>query len=141
RLLNGDAGLQPREAFDPPGPAILELVRARRDVLRLHRGRHPELERIADKRTVKVFRRDADDRVRQAVDDLRAADHVRIAVEAFLPRPIADDDIGVRVEAEIVSRTKPPAENRTDAERVEVIRRHDAARDAFGAIPDAEVRA
>ena len=139
RLLDRHAGLEPQVAFDPAGAAILELVDAGVE-LPLHRGRHPELKRVADERAVEALRRHADDRVRQAGEHLRFADDVGIAAEAVLPRLVADHRHRMRVATGVLARVESAAENRTHADRVEVVRRDHAARRALGAIADAERR-
>ncbi len=84
RLLAGNARFQKRVTFNPARPAIFEFVAGRIKCL-LHRRRHPEVKRISDESAVKFFRRDANDRVLNAVEILRFADDRRVALVTVLP--------------------------------------------------------
>src|SRR6185437_2687316 len=61
-----------------------------------------------------------------------------IAIEAVLPKLVADHDHGMRALALIFARQKAAAEDRVYADGVKVIGRDDAASGALGAIADAE---
>src|SRR5262249_5726760 len=98
----------------------------------LHRRRHPELELVADERAVKPLRRNANDDMRHAVEADRRPNGFWIVREPPLPELIADDDDRVRIAADVFARVKAASHNRLYAERIEVIRRDDAARYALG---------
>src|SRR5579864_3009597 len=83
-LFAGYSGPEQRKSFDPAGAAVLQLVTVQLKGL-LHGNRHPELNKIADEGSVKAFRCDAYDRMRDAIQQLRFTNDVFIAMETFFP--------------------------------------------------------
>src|SRR6185369_4609873 len=65
-LFTSDTGLEQRKSFDPARAAVLQFVSARLKGL-LHGNRNPELDETANECPVKAFRRDADDRMPDAI--------------------------------------------------------------------------
>src|SRR5438105_2523 len=120
RLLPRDAGFEKSVAFDPTRAPVFQLVTRRVERL-LHGGWHPKTKRIANKGAVKFFRRDADDRMLNAIKDLSSANDVRVAAITFLPCPIADHRDWMRIAPRAFFRSEPAAENRLHPERVEII--------------------
>src|SRR5262249_5459596 len=121
RLRAADARLHANESLDPAGAAIFEFVATWIQHL-LHRRRHPELKLVADERAVEIFRRDADNRVRDPVEADRAPDRLWILRELALPELIADDNDRMRVPPDVLPRLEATAKDRLYAERVEIVR-------------------
>src|SRR5579864_9638054 len=84
RLFAGDSGLQQRKAFDPARAAVLQLVTAGLKSL-LHGNGHPQLNETANEGSVKAFRCDADNSMWDAIQQLRFANDVFVAMETFFP--------------------------------------------------------
>ncbi len=129
--------LQPGEAFDPAGAAVLQLVAARLKPL-LHRNRDPELNRVTNERTEKTFRSYADDGVRQPVQHLATANHIWVGIESLAPELIADNGDGVRIASEILFGQEPSAQNRMNPQRLEVVCRNHGTGRPLGTVADAE---
>src|SRR6202011_2087933 len=106
----------------------------------LHRRRHPKTKRVTDERTVKLFRRDTDDRVLNTIQVLRSTDDVWIELIAIFPGSITDHRHRMRVSARAFFGAKAAAENRSDAERVEIVSRDDSAGGPLRSIANAQRR-
>src|SRR5579864_7293271 len=83
-LFAGDFGPEQCKSFDPVRAAVLQLVSVRLKGL-LHGNGHPELNEAADECPVKAFRCDADDRMPDAIQQLRFTDDVFVAMETLFP--------------------------------------------------------
>src|SRR5579864_1387096 len=83
-LFAGDSGLEQCKSFDPVRAAVLQLVSVRLKGL-LHGNGHPELNETADEGSVKAFRCDADNSMWDAIQQLRFANNVFVAMETFFP--------------------------------------------------------
>src|SRR5205814_7783415 len=127
-------------AFDPTRAPVFQLVAGRVEGL-LHGGRHPKAERITNKGAVKFFGRDADDRVLDAVQNLRSTDYVRIAAIPFLPRSITDHCDWMRIAPRPFFRSESAPQDRLHSERVEIVGGDNSPRRTLGAIADAQGRA
>ncbi len=139
RLSQRDAWFQEHEALEGTGTAIFQLVAGRIESF-LHRQRHPELKRSSDEGAGECFRRDADDGVLDAIQILRLADDLRVALVTILPHLIADycDRMGVAPHA--LFRPEATAQDWAHAERIKVVRRNETSECALGVIADAERR-
>ena len=122
RLLQCHSRFQPADNAQNTRAAHDALVGNPGDLERLRR---PDFRRRSDPRKRQV-RQNADDRVRRAVERDAAADHIRIAAEAFLPE-------GLRHHRHIGGffffRQKVAPPDRSDPEHIEVVRRHLPAED------------
>ena len=78
--------------------------------------------------------------MRHAVQPLRLPDDRAIAAEAILPRLVADHRHRMRIAARVLPGFESASEDRPDAQRVEVVRGHDASSRVFRAIPNAQCR-
>ena len=106
RLRARDARLESYIGFDPARAAVFEFISAAFEGF-FHGCRNPEMHRPAYEGSVKSFRRDADDGVRNVIEPLRLADDLWIAFEAVAPKLIADDRDGMSVASYIFVRSKP----------------------------------
>ena len=131
-LRQRDARLQSSERREDCGAG------RRRRRFRDHVG-HPEAHTRV--RKLERSRRDADNRVRRAVDDERGAEDACTRSVALAPQPVADDDHRGRAFAIVVFGQKS-AESRPSAESRENRRRNPRAKllDGFAAENDAESR-
>src|SRR5438067_11505313 len=86
------------------------------------------------------FRRDADDRMLNAVQNLGSPDNGRIEIVAIFPGPISDHRDGMRIASSSFFGSKSATEEWFHSECVEIIRRDYSHRCAFGAVADAERR-
>src|SRR5262249_17985201 len=136
-LRPGDAWLESDESLDPARAPILQLVSGRVEQL-LHRGRDPELHRPAHESSVEVPRSNADDRVRQAIEQLSLAYYTRISVESLFPQLITDHRDRVRVASEILRGFEAAPENRPNSERLKIVGRYDAGGHALGSIAETQ---
>src|SRR5436190_15443656 len=136
-LLSRHTGFEKCVTFNPARAAIFEFVAGTVEGF-LHRRRHPKVERVADKRAVKFLPRDANDRVLNSVKILRFANDIRIAFVTVLPRQVTNHRDRVRVSAAALFRSKSAAQNRSNPERVEIIRGNNSTARAFGAIADTQ---
>src|SRR5204862_1877899 len=91
--------------------------------------RHEELLAVFER--THGARQNADQRVVDAVEANRAADHVRLPAETLLPEPVADDDRR-RAPWPAVRFFEAAADRRLYAEQREIRRRHDPASQALG---------
>ena len=126
-------GLQPHHHAQPPVRAAIERALLAADE-RLRAERDRDVERPADVDAKESRRRDADDRVGDALDRQRLADDVRRARVARLPVAVADDrDRPVGSAAAAVVRVgERAAENRRHAEHVEEAAARPHAVDVLG---------
>ena len=137
RLVCGDARFQKHEALERARVAIFQLVSRRVKDL-LHRYRDPELERDSDEGTVKIFRRNADDRVLNAIQILRFPDNLWVTLITVLPHLVADDCDWMRIAPDAFVRREAAAQNRTHAERIKIVRSNETADRALGPVADAQ---
>jgi hypothetical protein len=92
----------------------------------------PEIRRVAAKRLAKEPRgRDADDRERMILYDERRADDPCVAAVLFLPGAVAQDRHRCR-RRRVVGRREDAAGERVDAERLEVVARHELGTQGLG---------
>jgi hypothetical protein len=140
RLRDRDAGLQECEPFDPARAAVLELVAASIE-RSFHRRRDPVLKLVADERPEEASRHDADDRVGNAVQSLGLADDLGVAAIPVLPCLVADHGDRMSVVSDVLIGLERAAEDRANAESLEVVGRHDASRRALRAVADRQRRA
>jgi len=87
---------------------------------------------------VKFFRRDANDRVLNAVHVLCLADDFRIIFVTILPGQVTDYRDRVRVAAGSFFRSEAAAKHRLDAQRIEIVRGNKSTRRAFRPIPNTQ---
>jgi hypothetical protein len=123
------ARLHARDDAEPPFARILQARRAHH--LDLHRHRHADIARGAELQTLKLRRRDADDRERVIVHGQRAADDARIAAEAALPIAMTDDHDRMSARHAVVVWRQHAAEFRREAEHFEVVARYQFAADTL----------
>src|SRR5579862_669021 len=119
-LFQTDSRLQTGKAFNPKTASIFQLISARHESF-LHRYRHPELNRPADKCAIETFGRNTDNRVWQAVEELHSADDVRVSAETLFPHPIADHRDRMRITSVILAALKASPENGVHSERFKII--------------------
>ena len=86
------------------------------------------------------FRRDADDRMLNAVQNLGSSDNGRIEIVAIFPGLISDHRHGMRIASSSFFGSKSATEDWFYSECVELIRRDYSHRCALGAVADAERR-
>ena len=86
---------------------------------------------------MKFFRRDANDRVLNAVEILGFTDDVRIAFVTILPGEVANDRDRMGIASFAFFRSKSAAEHWANTERVEIICRNDSTRSALRPVADA----
>src|SRR5205807_9923668 len=92
----------------------------------------------ANECAVKFFRRDANDRVLNAVHVLRLADDFRIIFVTILPGQVTDYRDRVRVVAGPFFRSEAAAKHRLHAKRIEVVRGNKSTGRAFRPITDTQ---
>ena len=131
-LLARGVGPQAREHPHPPVQSLVERTPSGRE-LRFHHHRHKHTRGPAELHTVEALARDADNRVRMAVDDRRAADDCGVRAEAAHPVRVAQHRHRVRTGRTVVVRGERSTECGTDTERVEVRAGHQLAGEAFRA--------
>ena len=85
-----------------------------------HRDRHVEHRRAAERGALEVARRDADDRVRLAVDDDVLLEHLRVGAELVRPVGVAEHRHELSADGLVVSRIEQATEGGPDAEHREV---------------------
>src|SRR5262249_16310783 len=112
RLGQGHAGLETREAFDPPRTPVFDFVPGTIEFL-LHRRWNPKVKSVAHEGSIKSFGRDADDGEGNAVEPLCLPHDFRIAAKAVSPQLIADDDYGMSVAPDSFLRPEAAPERRT----------------------------
>src|SRR4029077_7147111 len=81
---------------------------------------------------------DTDDRMRQTGEHLRPSDDIGLAMKPLLPHLITEHGHRMRVATDVFTGFEAAAEDRTDTNRVEIVRRHHAAGDALRAIAERE---
>ena len=139
RLRQRDAGLQPRRsraARGCPAARSVSLYSARGRAWRTACTRRTRPAR----RRRRSFGDDPGDRERLAVDEHRAADHRRVAVEPPLPVRSSEHDHWIRAERRPFRRQNQAAEPRRHAEHGEEIPGDVPGGDAVGAVVGAEPR-
>src|SRR6516162_2856354 len=139
-LIARHARLESDIRFTPSRSAIFQFVAAAVEGFH-HRGRHPILHFSADESPVEPLVRDPDDGVHDVIEALRLADDFRIAIEASLPKMVADHQDWMRVAAGVFAWLKPAAENGMHSNGVKIVRRDDASRDDLSALANAHSRA
>ena len=132
-LRAGDAGTEATKRRVAAEIAIFELARSRQQ-RRRHRRRHPHVEIQAEDRALKTLRRDADHRQRYAIDTNGLPNGCGTGAETAPPEIVRDHDDGFARLARVASsaRMKRPSD-RPQAERREVVARHEQAEGALRA--------
>src|SRR5260370_38467674 len=91
----------------------------------LKRRRDPKQHGPAHKGAVETLGRDTNNRMRHAVEHLRFSDDRGIAVKTLLPHLVADYRDRMSVAPEVFGGFEAAAEDGTDSQRVEIVRRYD----------------
>jgi len=122
------------EAAGQNQPRVVPVLERDRKGQRLAERRHghPDVRRDDHVRRREAIGRDADHGERVAVDEHRAAEHLRIRAEPPGPQTVADDRHGVSLGQPILLAPERPAERRSHAHHVEVVGAGKLAEDHLG---------
>ena len=120
RLCASDPRLEPHISLNPSRAAIVEFVTAALEAL-LHGSRDPELHRPAHESPIESLGSDPNDGVRDIIEALRLANDFRVPFETLSPQLIADHYDRMGVAAYLLARFETTPQNRTNADRVEVV--------------------